>query len=464
MHRPKRYFLGAALLVLGLLAYYFLSDKPASAASTDILIKAKRGEFVIRATATGELQAKHSEKIRGPQGMRTAQIYQTTISDLVAEGTLVKAGEYVARLDKTELDTKMKDALTEIEKTQTQLAQAKIDTAIELRGIRDELINLRFGMKEKELEVEQSRYEAPMVIQQKQIDLERAERDYQQLQAKYRLTREKSQAKISEIMATLRQNQQRVQTLSDLAEGFVITAPKDGMVIYARSWNGKITAGAQISTWDPVVAELPDLTDMVSKTFVNEVDISRVQVGQEVNIKVDAFPDRAYSGQVISVANIGEQLRNYDSKVFEVVVQVFENDSILRPAMTTSNEIITDILPDKVFIPLEALHRDSFTYVLKNDNGKVIKQEVITGVANEDEIVIAHGLEAGEEVYLNVPAASADLPLVPLDPAIKQEMAAMLAEEAREREQKAREKRQSIQKQNIPVSSSGGGGSIIIIN
>ena len=66
------------------------------------------------------------------------------------------------------------------------------------------------------------------------------------------------------------------------------------MVIYARNWNGKKEPGARISAWDPIVAELPDLSDMISKTYVNEVDISKVRVGQEVDIKVDAFPDKKY--------------------------------------------------------------------------------------------------------------------------------------------------------------------------
>ena len=110
---------------------------------------------------------------------------------MVAEGTIVKEGDYVAKLDRSELDTKLKDIQTEIEKIETQLAQTEIDTAIELRGIRDQLINLNFSKKEKKLEVEQSKYEAPMVIQKVKIELERTARDYNQLLSKYELTKEK---------------------------------------------------------------------------------------------------------------------------------------------------------------------------------------------------------------------------------------------------------------------------------
>lgn len=451
-----------ALAVAGGVALALWLGRTTEAATpTAIFTTAERGEFQMKVAATGELEAKRSEKIRGPQGMRAAQIYQTNITDLIPEGTRVEAGDYVARLDKTELDTKMKEAQNEIDRINTQLEAAKIDTAIALRALRDELINLKFGMREKQLEVEQSKYEAPMVIQQAEIALERSERDYQQLLTKYRLTQEKSVATINEILAGLRQFQLRMNTLQGIAGEFVITAPKAGMVIYARSWNGKIGPGSQISSWDPVVAELPDLSDMVSKTYVNEVDISRVRKGQRVNMEVDAFPDRAYTGQVIRVANIGEQLRNYDSKVFEVLVQVFEKDSILRPAMTTSNEIVTDVLPDKVFIPLEALFTDSLTYVFRRVEGRAVKQEVMSSWTNDNEVVISHGLSGGEQLFLNVPPDAESLEFIPLDPAIKAEIEAELAAERAQREALSQQLMRSVPDEDIPRETGGGGGFVI---
>jgi len=392
-----------AIIALFGFAYYFTTGSTTTDETAIIKNTLERKDFVVNVTATGELKAKNSEKIRGPQGLRQANIYNVTISDLIPEGTVVKKGDYVARLDRSELDTKIKDIQTEIEKIETQLAQTEIDTAIELRGIRDQLINLNFSKKEKELEVEQSKYEAPMVIQAAQIDLERTNRDYKQLLSKYELSKVKSEAQINEIKASLKQNTTKLKRFSKLGEDMTITAPKDGMLIYKRSWNGRVSTGSQINLWDPTVAELPDLTDMVSKTFVNEVDISRVKKGQDVTIKVDAFPDKSYTGSVISVANIGEELRNYDAKVFEVMIQVNEMDSILRPAMTTSNDIVTDIYESVLSIPMEALQTDSLTYVFAEKNGKKVRQEVITGVSNNDAITIDHGLEEGDVYLMTIP-------------------------------------------------------------
>jgi hypothetical protein len=454
-----------ALLAIALLALLQPSCSPSSNKGKEqakqLSTTVKKGEFKIFVAATGELKAKNSEEIKGPAGMRSAQIWQATISDMVPEGTVLKAGDYVASLDRTELETKLKEAQTEIEKILTQLEQAKIDTAIELRAIRDELVNLKFGMEEKKLQVEQSRYEPKMVIQQAEIDLQKSQRDFKQLEKKYELTQTKSIAKISEIMASLRQQELKRERLQELSDQFVVKAPKDGMVIYARSWNGKVGPGSQISTWDPVVAELPDLSIMISKTYVNEVDISKVQKGQDVSIKVDAFPDREYSGQVIQVANVGEQLRGYDSKVFEVTVQINEVDSILRPAMTTSNEILTYTFQDVLHIPLEALQNDTIAYVYKKEGANVVKQEVLTGETNDNEVIVLHGLSENDEVMLTVPESTERLSFVPIDPKIKEEIKKKQAEEKKKRQEEAAEKLKQVKEEYQPKNEEGGGGFII---
>lgn len=449
------------VIAVGLAVWYF--TRPAESEETvQLTVPVKQGEFLMNVIATGELQAKRSEKIKGPSGMRSNQIYQTSITDMVPEGTIVQEGDYVAKLDKTELDTKVKAALSEMDKINTQLEATRIDTAIEMRAMRDQLINMRFGMREKKLEVEQSKYEAPMVIQRANIELERSERDLKQLEQKYELSQEKARTQVAEIMAGLNQQRVIVTRLQELAQEFTITAPKDGMVIYTRSWNGKVSAGSQIQAWDPVVAELPDLSEMISKTYVNEVDISRVRKGQEVQIKVDAFPDNDYTGLVVQVANIGEQLRNYDSKVFEVIIQVNEADSILRPAMTTGNEILTDVLEDKLFIPLEALYKDTVSFVYKEVNGRAVKQEVLSSWSNENEVVIVEGLSAGDRVYLTPPSDASTMPMEPLAQMVRDSAKNFLYSEREERRKIGDEKEAKVKDEGQLGGGGGEGGFMIM--
>ena len=213
------------------------------------------------------------------------------------------------------------------------------------------------------------------------------------------------------------------------------------------------------------MAELPDLTDMISTTYVNEVDVSRVREGQDVTVQVDAFPDNQYSGTVIRVANIGEQLRGYDAKVFEVIVQVHEVDSVMRPAMTTSNEIVTDVLQEVISIPLEALQTDSLAYVFKRQNGKAVRQEVIAGLTNDDAIVIEFGLQEGDEIFLTVPQDGDKLDFVPVAAEIKEEIRKKQEEEARQRQAEAMRRKEKVKGADMPSSRSDrGGGRFIVID
>ncbi|MDH5604929.1 MAG: efflux RND transporter periplasmic adaptor subunit, partial [Cyclobacteriaceae bacterium] len=233
-----------------------------------------------------------------------------------------------------------------------------------------------------------------------------AQRKLSQTIENYQLKLSKAKAQMGEVGAKLANNQRQHDFLTKLVEDFRVVAPEPGMVIYKRNWRGqKIGIGSAVEVWDPVVATLPDLSKMVSKTFVNEVDIRVIEKGQEANIGLDAFPEKKLTGKVIEVANIGEQKPNSDSKVFQVTLEINELDTTLRPAMTTSNTIISEIVPDVLYAPLETVHSqgDTLSYVLKRTGTGFVKQEVALGKTNSNEIILEGGVEEGDQLFLSVP-------------------------------------------------------------
>jgi RND family efflux transporter MFP subunit len=196
--------------------------------------------------------------------------------------------------------------------------------------------------------------------------------------------------------------------------GFTINAPSPGMVIYVREWNGKKKGvGSQWQPWDPTVATLPDLTQMESQTYVNEVDVRKLALGQKVVVSLDADPTKKLDGTVTAIANVGEQRPNQDSKVFEVKVEIAKADTTLRPGMTTSNAIEIASIPNVLSVPLEAVTADSgYSYVYKKDGRGVVRQMVETGVMNDNEIVIRKGLTKDDRVFLSMPPDKASIKTV----------------------------------------------------
>jgi multidrug efflux pump subunit AcrA (membrane-fusion protein) len=385
-----------------------------SKAAEEILQKPSEGKFEVVVTTTGELQAQNSVEISGPSGARKAGIFQLKITRLVPEGTIVAPGDFVAELDKSEIVAKIKEVEINLQKFNSVFTQVKLDCTLTLSQTRDELINLRYAKEQRKLEKEESQYESPSARRQAEIEYEKSVRAYDQSLANYETKVKQATAKMREAEADLFKEEQKMEDYQSVAGEFTIMAPEPGMLIYAREWDGKKrVVGSTISPWDPTVATLPDLTKMESITYVNEVDIQKIKIGQSVRLSLDANPDMKLTGKVTQVANVGEQRPNSDSKVFEVKIQINEKDSTLRPAMTTSNDILISTYENVRFIPLEGLHveQDSITYVFKRVGGKVIKQEVKLGAENENHVIVVKGVEMDEEIYLSKPEGGEALEL-----------------------------------------------------
>lgn len=373
--------------------------------SVELFASPSIGQFSVDVTTTGELRAKNSTEIKGPQGVREFRVNNMRIQRLIPEGSIVKKGDFVAELDRSEIMGKLQDAQLDLQQAESQVTQAQLDSTLELSQARDNLINLEFALEERQIEVDQSKYESPAVQRQAEIELDKARRQLAQETKNYQTKVKQAVAKLRDVETEYTKKQNEINKIRELMKQFTVYAPDQGMLIYRRNWDGsKITEGEQVSAWSPVVAELPDFTIMESVTYINEVDIQKVALGQTVSIGLDAVPDKKLTGIVTDVANIGEQRKNYDSKVFEVTIVVNESDSLLRPAMTTSNKILIEAVNEALFVPLEAVHAvDSLNYVFKKDGGSAIMQQVELGLINENSVIIHQGVAETDQLFLTVP-------------------------------------------------------------
>jgi HlyD family secretion protein len=405
------------LLIAGVIAvsgFFFFFTK--SSDIKQLLAKVREDKFEIAVVNTGELKAKNYTEIVAPMGLRELNIYQIKIQDLISEGTLVKEGDIVAQLDKSDVMTKITEESLNYERQTSVFRQAQLDTTLTMRNIRDELVNLKYGMEEKKLAMQQSKYEPAAIQRQAEIDYEKAIRTLEQKTDNYKTQRAQSVTKMLIIGSDVSKAKSKLDRLLNIVEKLTIKAPKDGMLIYEKSWDGKKkTVGSMLNMWESVVATLPDLREMQSITYINEVDIQKVKLGQKVIITLDAQPGKQLEGNVKSIANMGEQKPNSDAKVFEVVIDIITRDTTLKPSMTTSNKIITEVINKSTIVPLECIHADkNINFVFKKTDNGFQRQEVKLGTANETEITVLKGLLKDDEVYLSLPADTSNKPLVRL--------------------------------------------------
>ena len=132
------------------------------------------------------------------------------------------------------------------------------------------------------------------MIRQANLDVEKAQRKLEQDIRNYELKKQQDIFKVKRAYNDVERVKRRISDIEGLFEAIDIRAPGPGMLIYSFDRSGnKIKVGSVVSRWEPEIAELPDLSSMISKTFINEVDISKVKKGQEVKVGVDAFPRKS---------------------------------------------------------------------------------------------------------------------------------------------------------------------------
>lgn len=380
-----------------------------------ITTTAKYGSFDIVVSVTGELEAASSVTIQMPVEMRNMRFEANNvkIQDMVAEGTSVDSGDYVASLDKSGIYSMLQDIESSIQDIDNQYAIKILDTTIQMKSERNKLIELEYAIEDAELSYTQSKYEPPATVRQNKIKLEKLQREKEQAYTRFAILKKQLNIGMRELELEKYKEYQQKEQLISLLDKFIIQAPAPGMVVYHRSHDGqKRTAGKEVSPYDPVVATLPDLTTMISKAYVNEIDISKIRVNQVVKIKVDAYPDKDFEGKVIQVSRMGQNLPFVNTKVYEVNIELDNSELELRPSMTTKNSIIISSHQHKLQLPLVAVHYDTVPFVFLNEK---TKQLVELGAENQNSIIIEKGLSVDDEVLLTIPTESKNYKILSID-------------------------------------------------
>ncbi len=394
-----------AIPVLLVIVLYF-SFRKGETDLSQITVSVQRGTFNAVIFSSGQLESEKSESINIPEKLkdRNLRIYELTITHLIEEGTLVDSGDYVATLDHTAVEEQIKLAQDEMDKLFTEYEDSKIDSNLNLSNQRDVIVNSHLDLAEKKIIMEESVYESPSIQKKASMDLDKAKRKLEQEQKAYGLKKKQEVNRVDRRYISYRQILERSEELQKLFNSLEITAPKAGILTYFKfPWGEIIKTGSKVGPYNSVIATIPEMTNLISRTYINEIDISKVKVGQNVKIGIDAFPDKQLSGQVTSVANIGQAMPNSDAKVFEVKIKIFGKDTQLKPSMTTSNAIEAGTFADTVMVLTDAIFENDsmkFVYLGKEDP---VKQIVWLGDENENNVVVKKGLKEGDVVWLTEP-------------------------------------------------------------
>ncbi len=405
-----------AIAIIGILAVLYSFYNKKTAGNVSITTTVKKGDFISEVIISGEVQSTSLKKIKGPSNLRKFKLRDVKIQDLIPEGTVIKAGDYVGRLDPSAVNEQIIDARLNLETAESKYTQQKLDTTLSLKQNRNTIKDMLFQIEETKLELKQSIYEPPATIKKLEIKVEKLERDIGEQKENYEIKQRQAKAKMVEVGTEVSKIKKKLKDLIELRESFTIHSESDGMITYVKNWDGtKRKVGSSISPWNPAIASLPDLTKMESKTYANEVDIRQIKKGLPVKVGFDAFPDVELDGVITNVANVGEKKRGSDIKVFQVLVKLNEIDKNIKPGMTTSNRILTNKVENVLIIPLESVFsKDSISYVYLKSGYSIQKKQIELGISNNDEVIVTKGLKEKEIIYLNMPEGQEEKSIIPL--------------------------------------------------
>jgi multidrug efflux pump subunit AcrA (membrane-fusion protein) len=395
----KKYSLIILLLIL--VVFFFAST--GSSVDTNIpTYNIKQGEFLISITENGEIKAKNSISIAAPRVRSSLKIVE-----LVPEGNYVKPGEVVARFDPTEALVKLKDAEAQLEISKSNKAKLEANHQSEMAQMESDLKSAELSFELSKLSLEQMKFEAEAKRREAELQHNKNVLNFEKTRQSFESKKIIQKSEMENMNVEIRQKVSELDKAKRDLNDLTLTTSAEGLVVYGINWsnNGqKFQIGDQ--PWPgQVIVTLPDLSKMESHTYVNEVDISKVKVGQKVEVKLDAFQDSIFIGEVSSVARLGKQKDNQSTiKVFDVFVEIKGVSEILKPGMTTSNKILIDKIDNQIFIPHEALFENKGEFfVYKKDGSGFDDVEVTVGSKSEDFIVVKSGLENGDVVALRDP-------------------------------------------------------------
>jgi HlyD family secretion protein len=275
----------------------------------------------------------------------------------------------------SELDAEIKAAEARVEQARASLETARAEALL------DEL-------KERELEA------AKIAVKQAELSL---------AQAKANAIQNKIKAgDIQSAKAQVQRAQAQFENAMAQLESTVIRAPRAGVILKKYVEEGTIiTSGMSAIAQGTNIVQIGDLSRVFVDVTVDETDIGKVEVGQPVDITIDAFPDEIFEGKVTKIEP--QAVMEQNVVMVHVRVEIENPDARLKPGMSATCEFIIDKKEDVLCVPNQAVKEKggrNFVTVVKN--GRQEDREVQIGLVGNDLTEIVKGLKEGEEVITSI--------------------------------------------------------------
>lgn len=375
--RKKLIIVFAVIIVIGIIILFNLQSKREKAIKVTIE-KVEKLDLTSIVSASGEVKPKKNVNI-------SAHVPGRIVKIGVEEGQRVKADDFLLKLDSTqyEANADRDRALIRFYKAEQIKAEARLK--------KDE----SFYYRQKKLYDEQ-------LISGEQLEAAKAQ---------YNISFAGHEA----IRYQIQQADASLQSTLDNLSKTIYNSPIDGIITSLRVEEGEVAMIGTMNNPGTVLMTIADLSVMEVEVEVDETDVINVNIGQNAEVRIDAFPDQTITGKVTEVGSSALQKLTVseESKDFKVVITLEDPPAGLKPGLSASADIITAEKSDVLAVPISSLvlrdkegkedekkkeEQEEGVYVVEASRVKF--KPVEKGIMGEMLIEILKGLGEGEEIVI----------------------------------------------------------------
>ena len=358
--------------------------------------------FVRRVRAQGLLQAVEATPLSAPHDADRPM----KIAWVAEDGHAVKKGDVVVKFDDSEMKRKLADSQDDVVASNKRMKKERVSAqANEVKRDASATLSDSEARVAREFESDDADILSRNEIVESAIDLELAEAKAAHARRVKEIERAVSSKQVDLLSIARAQSSREVARAEDGLTKLQVTAPHDGILVLERNWMGTpVRVGDNV--WrGQKLAELPHVAVLEAKVHILEADAGNVVAGLPVELVVDAHPGQVFEASVEKIDTLA-QPKHHEVPVhyFGATLKLARTDAdTMRIGQRVSATILIEE-PDVLVVPRQAVfEEDGATIVYKRTTTGFEPAVVELGTSSAGRVVVASGLEPGDEVALRDP-------------------------------------------------------------
>jgi len=368
-------------------------------------IEVKRGEFQDSLQFRGEVKALKSVTISAPADAGELQIVK-----ILPESSAVKPGDIVVEFDKTKTEQELAQYKSTLKSAEAEIGQARAQARLSEEEDKTAVLKAGYDVESARLEASKQEIVSKIEGEEAKLKLADAEQKLREAQTKQKSDETLNKATIESKVQGSAKAKFDVERAERALARMSVTAPSAGTISILQHWgpSGPAPYRTGDRAWPgAAIAELPDVSTLRVIARVDETERGRLAAKQPVTVQLNSIPDREFTGRIDQIGAIASAdftggwpfTRNF---VLEIPLD--QTDARFKPGITGEVTVVVDRVANALTIPAQALFQRSgqnIAYVWKGSQFE--EREIEVARRSGDKILVAKGLQVGEQVALRDP-------------------------------------------------------------